>query len=266
MLVLDSSALFSLDQLPEEDSVCPPGVVKELTKYKDPRLALWGDLLHVSECTKVSVAKVEEAARKTGDIGRLSPVDITVLALALDVHGTVLTDDYSIQNTARVLGIPYRAVGQAGITRKEKWNWQCTGCGKWFKEKYDECPICGSPLRSHRKRRSREQMLTADELGHPPGAEDIHAPAGAGVAAEREGVGELLVVRRDVQRLVEHIPPGLLVVRQRTTVLHMVRRDLSGDTAGDHRQRYTAAVHRKDLPGGIADDQPVAGHRLFDGA
>ena len=95
---------------------------------------------------------MEEAARKSGDIGRLSPVDITVLALALDVNGTVMTDDYSIQNTARIMGIPYRAVGQTGITKVEKWNYQCIGCGKWYKEKMPDCPICGSQLRGHRKR------------------------------------------------------------------------------------------------------------------
>ena len=63
MLVLDSSALFSMEQLPEEESVCPPGVVRELAKYKDHRLDLWGDLLRVSDCTEASVKKVEEAAR-----------------------------------------------------------------------------------------------------------------------------------------------------------------------------------------------------------
>ena len=152
MLVLDSSALFSMEQLPEEESCCPPGVITELRRYKDHRLDLWGDLLHVSECTRESVRKVEEAARKSGDLGRLSPVDITVLALAVDVGGTVMTDDYSIQNTARIMGIPYKAVGQTGITKVEKWNYQCIGCQKWYKEQMEECPICGSPMKAHRKR------------------------------------------------------------------------------------------------------------------
>ena len=35
MLVLDSSAFFSMDALPEEDHVCPPGVIRELEKYKE---------------------------------------------------------------------------------------------------------------------------------------------------------------------------------------------------------------------------------------
>ena len=64
-LVLDSSALFSMENLPEEDSVCPPGVIKELTKYKDPRLDLWGDMLRTSDCSTESMRKVEEVARRT---------------------------------------------------------------------------------------------------------------------------------------------------------------------------------------------------------
>ena len=152
MLVLDSSALFSMENLPDVECVCPPGVLRELRKYNDRRPDLWGDLLRVSECTASAESEVRAAAERTGDIGRLSPVDITVIALAKDTGGTVLSDDYSIQNVCRAMGIPYRPVGMDGITRKEKWNYRCTGCGKWFKESMPECPICGSPLRSHRKR------------------------------------------------------------------------------------------------------------------
>ena len=150
-LVLDSSALFSMENLPE-DHVCPSGVVDELRKYKDSRLDIWGDMLRVSDCTESSLEAVREAARMTGDLGRLSPVDMTVIALALDVKGTVLSDDFSILNLCTVMGIPSKSVGTQGIKRVEKWNYQCIGCKKWFKEKQDECPICGSPMRAHRKR------------------------------------------------------------------------------------------------------------------
>ena len=134
MIVLDSSAFFSMDVLPEEDHVCPPGVIKELEKYEDPRLALWGDMIRVSDCSKESLEKVEEAAKKTGDIGRLSPVDKTVVALALDVGGTIWSDDYSIQNVARTLGLGFKPVGMKGIQKVVKWNYQCIGCRKWYKE------------------------------------------------------------------------------------------------------------------------------------
>ncbi|MDR0509069.1 MAG: nucleic acid-binding protein [Candidatus Methanoplasma sp.] len=152
MLILDSSALFSMEGLPDEEFFCPPGVVDELAKYDDKRLELWGDLLRTSDCTKASVEKVTEIAKKSGDIGRLSPVDITVLALAVDTGGTILTDDYSIQNVSRIMGIPFRPVGMAGIKKVEKWNYRCLGCGKWFKEKADECPICGSGMKACRKK------------------------------------------------------------------------------------------------------------------
>ena len=150
-LILDSSALFSMENLPD-DSVCPPGVVDELRRYDDPRLDRWGDLLRTSDCTSASMDAVKAAAKKSGDIGRLSDVDVTVIALALDLEGIILTDDYSIQNVAKIMGIEYRPVGMKGIKKVEKWNYQCTGCKKWFKENSPECPICGHSLRSHRKK------------------------------------------------------------------------------------------------------------------
>ena len=130
MLVLDSSAFFSIDALPEEDHVCPPGVIKELQKYEDPRLALWGDMVHVSDCSQESLRKVEEVAKKSGDLGRLSPVDMTVLALALDVNGTIWSDDYSIQNVAKIMGIGFKPIGMKGIEKVVKWNYKCIGCGR----------------------------------------------------------------------------------------------------------------------------------------
>ena len=165
MLVLDTSALFTMDAPPDEDYVCPTGVIRELESFDDPRLALWGDLLRTSDCSKESLAIVDEAARKTGDAGRLSPMDRTVIALALDVDGTILSDDYSIQNVARVLGIEFRAVGTKGIKKVVKWNYQCIGCRKWYKEKSEECPVCGSPCapaarsESHGKMRLQRMRL-----------------------------------------------------------------------------------------------------------
>ena len=151
VIVLDSSALFSMENLPDGDCVCPPGVIDELRKYKDRRLDLWGDMLRVSDCSPESMEKVKEEARKSGDLGRLSPVDLTVIALGLDLDGVVYSDDYSIENVCTRLGIQYRPVGTGGIKKVEKWNYQCIGCKKWYKEKMDECPICGSKMKAFRR-------------------------------------------------------------------------------------------------------------------
>ena len=173
MIVLDSSAFFSMDSLPEEDHVCPPGVIRELEKYEDPRLSLWESMINVMECSKESLAAVEEASVRTGDVGRLSPVDKSVLALALDVKGTIWSDDYSIQNVASSMGIGFRAVGMKGIKKVLKWGYRCVGCGKRYETDMPDCPICGSALKSYKmKKRSREEALAPDQLVEPALAED----------------------------------------------------------------------------------------------
>lgn len=151
-IILDSSAFFSMDNLPEEEHVCPPGVIRELTNHEDPRLALWGDMVRVSDCTEASLDKVKAVAAKSGDLGRLSPTDMTVIALAVDLDGEIWSDDYSIQNVASIMGIPFKAVGMKGIKKVVKWNYQCIGCHKWYKEKMADCPICGSPMKACRKK------------------------------------------------------------------------------------------------------------------
>lgn len=214
MLVLDSSYFFSADSLPEGDHVCPPGVVHELESHGDPRLSLWGDMVRVSDCTEASMERVREAARASGDLGRLSPVDMSVLALALDVDGTIMTDDYSIQNVARILGVPYRPVGTDGIRRVAKWNYQCVGCRKWYKERLSECPVCGSPMRACRKRRSGEQAAAPDQVAEAPLSQQAHAQLSAPLGPECEGVRQALVERRRPQRPLHYPAPLLLVSGQ----------------------------------------------------
>jgi endoribonuclease Nob1 len=147
--VLDTSALFSMQDLPF-DARCftTPGVLKELEKYGDRRTELWGDMLTISEPTSVSLRKVRDASSRTGDSTRLSPTDIEVLALALELKAQVLSDDYSLQNLAAYLGIPFKPVGLKGITDIRRWRWRCTGCGKVFDKELPDCPICGSRLKS----------------------------------------------------------------------------------------------------------------------
>jgi UPF0271 protein len=154
-LVLDTSALFSMEDLPPgSEAFVTPSVVSELEKYKDRRLERWGDLLRTSEPTSAAIKKVKEAAQRTGDAGRISSTDLDVLALALDMEAVLLTDDYSIQNLAAYLGIVYRPVGMKGIKRVLKWKYKCIGCGRVFDEKIKECPICGSSLRTVRSRQN----------------------------------------------------------------------------------------------------------------
>ena len=154
-LVLDTSALFSMEQLPaESEAFVTPGVLRELERYNDRRASLWGELLHVSEASKTSLARVREAASETGDSTRISPTDAEVIALALDLEAELLTDDYSVQNVASHLRMPFRAVGIKAIREVRKWRWRCKGCGKVFDKELPECNICGSGLKSTLSRKN----------------------------------------------------------------------------------------------------------------
>jgi UPF0271 protein len=153
-LVLDTSALFSMEDLPPEaDVFVTPSVLNELRKYKDRRVERWGDLLRASEATKASITKVKEAAQRTWDIARVSLTDVEVIALAIDLNAVLLTDDYSIQNLAVYLGVAYRPVGMKGISKVLKWRYKCVGCGRVFDKEMPECPVCGSALRTVRSRK-----------------------------------------------------------------------------------------------------------------
>jgi UPF0271 protein len=151
--VLDTSALFSMQDLPEGEAYTTPGVIAELKKYEDPRVRYWLELLHVSEPSKDSVRAVRAAAERTGDDARLSQVDVEILALAKDLGGTLLTDDYSIQNVAQTINLPYHTVGAKGIKEVFRWKYRCTGCMRVWDKNYPECPVCGSPLRTTRSRK-----------------------------------------------------------------------------------------------------------------
>ena len=105
--------------------------------------------LRISSPGKLSMENVDLAATETGDISRLSFADKTLIALALEEEGEIMSDDYSVQNIAKLLGIPIITGLQRGITKILKWKQRCTGCGKNIEKnsKMKDCPVCGSPLR-----------------------------------------------------------------------------------------------------------------------
>lgn len=153
--VLDTSVLYYGKDLPAGyELVISPGVVRELEREgMAQRLELLlATRVRVSSPSKRSLAKVEAEARTTGDSSRLSETDKEILALAMDLGYQLLTDDYSIQNLATVLGVPYRGFDQKGITKVLEWEARCTGCGKALGPEAKECDVCGSPVRMRRKK------------------------------------------------------------------------------------------------------------------
>lgn len=154
VIVLDTSSLFILEHLPQGVRLyAPPGVRYELEKYGDSRLPYLNEMIQFVSPGKQSIEKVREAARLTGDDIRLSQVDMEVLALALELKATIITDDYSIQNLAARMGIDYKGVGKVGIRKVIRWRYKCSGCGRTYSDFHPECPVCGSALRSYMRRK-----------------------------------------------------------------------------------------------------------------
>lgn len=154
--VLDTSVLYYGKDLPTGfELVITPGVARELSREgMSQRLELlMATRVRVSSPSEKSLGRVKEESEMTGDSRRLSDTDKELLALALDLGYELMTDDYSIQNVARSMGIPVRGMDQKGIAEIFEWQAKCKGCGKLFPADVRVCDVCGSDTRTRRKRK-----------------------------------------------------------------------------------------------------------------
>lgn len=160
ILVLDTSAILSRKfNLTQENLVIPESVMEEIRLGKIARNLSWQEEdLRIFRPGESSVSKVREAASLTGDLEKLSATDIDVIAVALEVGGTVVTDDFAIENVSSRLGLKFLGADLKPISREIKWQFRCTGCGKRFSSHLKECPVCGHEVRRIVKRYSKRDM------------------------------------------------------------------------------------------------------------
>jgi endoribonuclease Nob1 len=102
--------------------------------------------LQVIDPDRNSIEKSRAAAKRTGDYQKLSQADFSVIALALQLGLTLLTDDYAVANVAMALKIPVKSTSSKGIKETRKWIAYCSACGKAFGPDSKECPLCGNKL------------------------------------------------------------------------------------------------------------------------
>ena len=95
------------------------------------------------------VDRINDLAMAAGNLGRLSPADLSLLALALEHTAILVTDDHTMLDVARRANILAQTVNTQGIAGTLDFRPRCTGCGRWFEtpQKKDECPVCGSPVK-----------------------------------------------------------------------------------------------------------------------
>lgn len=144
----------------KEEFLTTPNVVDEFRDIRSKHLAsnaLQNGLLKMREPSEKNIAAAKELAKKHG-FGRLSVTDISLIALALDLKRenkvfVMITDDYSIQNFCKLLGIKFDSVIRGKIEKTVSFEKACTGCGKTFPGGFvaQKCPDCGSPISLRRK-------------------------------------------------------------------------------------------------------------------
>ncbi|WP_296887465.1 type II toxin-antitoxin system VapC family toxin [uncultured Methanobrevibacter sp.] len=154
--VLDASAFINGFKPVSKNNFTVPEITAEIKDFESRLLydsAVDDGILIVQDVTKDYIDKTDEIISESGDILRLSVPDKKIIALALMLMDggksvKVISDDYTIQNTLKIMNIPYSGIITEGI--KEIYNWKnvCQGCKKEFDEDYpfDDCDVCGSKI------------------------------------------------------------------------------------------------------------------------
>lgn len=159
-MILDTSAFvggfdpFSI----EEEQIAPPLVKDEIKKNAMTTLrfntAVDNGKISIVEPAPEYIGEVKASAITAGDSFYLSKTDMQVLALAIQVKTLgedpqIVTDDYSIQNVAKKLGIRYVSMVTFGIRRFLSWIRYCPACHKRYPSNYKGtvCEICGTELK-----------------------------------------------------------------------------------------------------------------------
>ena len=159
--VLDTAALIAWPLERMRGSLVVPSQRAELSRISpDREIMLDAAALEWASPGSAAVARASGLATTTGDMAGLSPVDLELLALAIERAATLATDDYRLQNLCELGGVPWLSVTMEGISSLWSWELRCTGCGAVLPSpdtpsshrELGNCSDCGSTLKLSRKR------------------------------------------------------------------------------------------------------------------
>ena len=163
LYLLDSSAVlndFGFEFSPEHNYITTSLAVSEFKDLRSRHLmenALQQNLLLIEEPEKESLQSVNETVSKKG-FNKLSKTDLSLLALALDLKKQgkkfiLITDDFSIQNFAKILEIPFESAMRGEISKTIAFSISYPSCSKTMPagSKKKKCPVWESSLK--RKKR-----------------------------------------------------------------------------------------------------------------
>ncbi|WP_299522579.1 type II toxin-antitoxin system VapC family toxin [uncultured Methanobrevibacter sp.] len=154
--VLDASAFINGFALECDNNYTVPEITEEVKDFESKLtldMAIDEGKLIIQDVDKKYIGDVDKIISESGDILRLSIPDKKLIALALMLkeegkNVKVMSDDYTIQNTLKIIDVPYSGIITEGIKGIYNWKKVCEGCKKEFDENYpfDDCDICGSKV------------------------------------------------------------------------------------------------------------------------
>lgn len=154
--ILDASAFINGFRINSNNNFTVPEITAEIKDFESRLVfdsAIDEGKLIITDVSNEYLSRVNDIISDSGDILRLSLPDKKLIALAymFSKEGRnvkVISDDYTIQNTLKIMNIPFSGIITDGI--KEVYNWKkvCEGCKKEFDEDYpfEDCEICGSRI------------------------------------------------------------------------------------------------------------------------
>ncbi|MED5451936.1 MAG: PIN domain-containing protein [Candidatus Thermoplasmatota archaeon] len=159
--VLDTAALLAWPVERMSGSLVVPGQRAELVRISpDRELALDAANLIWELPSDDALDRARDLAITTGDMAGLSAVDFELLALAIEMGATLVTDDYRLQNICELGGVAWSSVTTEGIRSMWSWELRCSGCGLIVNtpdtpspdRNLGNCRECGSELALRRRR------------------------------------------------------------------------------------------------------------------
>ncbi len=154
--VLDASAFINGFDLESDNNYTAPEITQEVKDFESKLtldVAINDGKLIIQDVDEKYIKEVNDVISESGDVLRLSNPDKKLIALALMLKDEgknvkVVSDDYTIQNTLKIINIPYRGIITEGIKGIYNWKKVCEGCKKEFDESYpfDDCDVCGSKV------------------------------------------------------------------------------------------------------------------------
>ena len=152
--VLDASAFINGFILESNNNYTNPEITSEVKDFESKLtldMAINDGKLIIQDVDEKYIKRVDKVISQSGDILRLSNPDKKLIGLALMLKDEgknikVISDDYTIQNTLKIINIPYSGVITDGIKGIYNWKKVCEGCKKEFSDDYpfDDCDVCGS--------------------------------------------------------------------------------------------------------------------------